>query len=73
MDSSRQVTSKALSGQFYLLIKGSDKQKSEHIWQCCGSESGAFLPLDPGSGMGKISGSGINIPDPERFETIFFG
>jgi hypothetical protein len=38
--------------------------------------SGAFLTLDPGSGMGKKSGSvsGMNNPDhiSERLETIFW-
>jgi hypothetical protein len=34
---------------------------------------GAFLPLDPGSGMGKKSGSGMNITDnfSESLETVF--
>ncbi len=26
----------------------------------------------PGSGIRKISGSGMNIPDPARFETVIF-
>jgi hypothetical protein len=44
-------------------------EKSEY--QGCGSGSGAFLT--PGSGMGKKSGSGMNIPDnfSESLETVF--
>jgi hypothetical protein len=39
--------------------------------QCCGSGSGAFLPLDPGWGK---TGSGMNIPDPlpDSLETVLW-
>jgi hypothetical protein len=49
------------------------------VYRCCGSGSGIrclFDPLDPGSGMGKKSGSGSGISSPdhisESFETIFW-
>jgi hypothetical protein len=50
-----------------------------HFLQCCGSGSGIrclfFLPRDPESGMGKKSGSGSEMNNPdhisESLETIF--
>jgi len=43
--------------------------------QCCGSGSGIRdpIPLNPGSGMGKKLGSGMNNPDhiSDSLETVF--
>ncbi len=51
------------------------KQQNNKINQSCGSGSGAFLTLDPGSGLGKKSGSGSEMNNPdhisESLETIF--
>jgi len=49
------------------------------LGQCCGSGYGIrclFDPLDPGSGMGKKSGSGSGMNNPDHFseslENIFW-